>query len=167
MAYEMIANMHVPTDDGAETVGEIARLFARWNEALGNPWPDLAFKTSGKDGGALVYRAHLIGQTEWSSKTARSAVAALIGAVPVSGKRWPQVGWTFQSPLWGGHEFSAVAGQLEGTKTDSPAWQLLVESCLEDPWTDERDPAARGVPACFGLFHATSVECADCPAAAR
>jgi len=129
MAYEMIANIRGLDGASAEVIGEISKFFARWNEALGNPWPDLAFKSNGKDGGALIYRAHLIGQTEWS-------VAALLQAVLVSGKRWPQVRWTFQSPLWGGLEFSAIAGQIEGTETDHPAWQLLFESCLEDPWAN-------------------------------
>ena len=50
---------------------------------MGNPWPDLAFKANRKDGEALVYRAHLIGQTEWS-------VSALIQTVLVSGKRGAQ-----------------------------------------------------------------------------
>ena len=160
MAYEIIACAHVYDDQTEDIITNVGKSFARWNEALDNPWPDLAFKSNGKDGGALVYRAHLIGQTEWS-------VAALVQAVLVSGKRWPQVRWTFQSPLWGGHEFTAVAGKMESSETDNAAWQLLFESCLEDPWIDERDCSESEVPGCFGLFHATSDICADCLVAAR
>ncbi|MBM3333029.1 hypothetical protein FJY63_00040 [Candidatus Sumerlaeota bacterium] len=160
MAYELIACAYVRDDHTENTINEIEMFFRRWNEALGNPWPDLVFKPNGKDGRALVYRAHLIGQTEWS-------VAALIQAVLVSGRRWPQVKWAFQSPLWGGHEFAAVAGHLEGTQTDHPVWQLLFESCLEDPWANERDSTEGEVPSCFGLFHSTSDTCVDCPVAAR
>lgn len=66
-----------------------------------------------------------------------------------------------------GHKLSAVAGLLEATETDHPAWQLLFESCLEDPWANERDCSESEVPGCFGLFHATSDACADCLVAAR
>ena len=160
MAYEIIAYVHVSNDETKNVVADMERFFARWNEALGNPWPDLAFKPNGKDGNVLIYRVHLIGQTEWS-------VAALIQAVLLSGKRWPHVRWTFQSPLWGGHEFSAVASRLEGTETDNPVWAFLFESCLEDPWANERDCAESEVPSCFGLFHVTSDACTDCLVAAR
>ena len=84
MSYEMIAYAHVPIEERCHIIAEIAGLFARWNEALGNPWPDLAFKPAGQDNGTTTYRAHLIGQTEWS-------VAALIQTVLVSGERWPKV----------------------------------------------------------------------------
>jgi len=93
----MIAYAYVAHEKRTEIIEGMGKFFARWNEALGNPWQDLAFKPKGKNGGALICRAHLIGQTEWS-------VAALIQAVLVSGNRRPQVRWANHEPSLRGAE---------------------------------------------------------------
>ena len=56
---------------------------------------------------------------------------------------------------------------IEATETEKSPEHLRCEQCLEGPKISERDPAGGEAPGCFGLFHATSDICVDCPMAAR